>query len=113
MEQQNNSNNSINLDANIQATLSYIPLVGVIFFLISKDEFVRFHAMQSIVLMVLSFGLSFIAGITVILAILVPFINLALFIAAIFAAFKAYKNEKYELPVIGNLTNTALKAVNK
>src|SRR6266536_4080111 len=38
------------LDANIAAAISYIWIVGLIFFFLEKDNrFVRFHAMQSII----------------------------------------------------------------
>ena len=44
------------------AALSYVlgPVTGVIFLVLEKDPFVRFHAMQSIVVIVVLFGLQWV-----------------------------------------------------
>lgn len=109
-QESHNSPSNLSLEPNVQAAISYLPGAGIIFFLISKDEFVRFHAMQSIVLMILGIAGGFVLGIKVIL---VPLIQLILFVGALYAAFKAYKNEKYELPIVGQLTYKALEALSK
>lgn len=83
---------------NVAGALAYLLgfVTGVIFFLISKDKFVRFHALQSIMLFV---------GLTVLNYI--PFLNVIAGIVALILwlvlMFKAYKGEKFKLPVIGDI----------
>jgi uncharacterized membrane protein len=99
-----------NLEPNVAGLLCYVAgwVTGLVFFLIEKDDdFVRFHAMQSIIV----FGglaiLSIIFGILM----LVPFLGYILFsllwicvlILWILLMVKAYQGEKWKLPVIGDL----------
>jgi len=99
---------SLGLDSNVAATLSYVLgwISGLIFFLIEDtDEFVRFHAMQSII---------FFGGVTVVCVIFwamlrVPYINILfmvlLSIVGLFAfvlwlilMVKAYHKDTFKLP---------------
>ncbi len=126
------------LDPKVAAALSYIWIVGLIFFFIEKENrFIRFHAMQSIlfgignsilmiVLVIIGMILSFISlgasvaiggGIGVLISMLVWLVWLlffvvavALFLGLIFAAVKAYQGQMFKLPIIGNM---AEKIVNK
>lgn len=119
------------LDPKVAAALSYIWVVGLIFFFIEKENrFVRFHAMQSIifgiansvlmtllailaVILTFAFGIGGAmvgGGIGTLISLLVWLIwllfwiiGLALFIGLIFAAYKAYQGIKFKLPVIGNM----------
>ncbi|HEY6230854.1 MAG TPA: DUF4870 domain-containing protein [Pyrinomonadaceae bacterium] len=119
------------LDPKIAAALSYIWIVGIIFFFIEKeDRFVRFHALQSIlyfitfmvtmvVLAVLAFILTFAFGIggaivggglgmivhllVWVIWLIFWVIGLAMLIGLIFAAVKAYQGQKFKLPIIGNM----------
>jgi uncharacterized membrane protein len=112
------------LDTNIAAALSYITIVGIIFFFIEKDNrFVRFHAMQSIltgvgggvlvfvlaiVTMIIGFILSNISSglgaiVGILLYLLIMLLWLGIFAALIFCAIKAYKGEKYKLPFVGDM----------
>lgn len=119
------------LDPKIAAALSYIWIVGVIFFFIEKENrFVRFHALQSII-----FGIanSVIMVVLAVLAIILTFafsiggaivggglgalinlfvwliwlifwlLGLVFLIGLVFAAIKAYQGEKFKLPIIGNM----------
>jgi len=116
---------STGLDENIAALLSYVlgGIGGLIFFLIEKESrFVKFHAMQSILLNVAAFVL-FIAlwVVTVFLMVIGSFagdIALSLFgivgtliwvvfgvgvaIAAILCLVKAFQGQYFKLPIIGN-----------
>jgi len=96
---------SSGLQPNIAALLSYLFgfITGIIFLLISKDKYVRFHAFQS----------TFLSGALLVLSTLVgfapfigdafsPLINLAGFILTIILMVKAYQGEKFKLPVIGD-----------
>ena len=128
----------VGLEPNIAAALSYIWIVGVIFYLLEKENrFIRFHAMQSIlfgiansiimiVLVVVAMILTFVSigasaavggGIGSLLGLLVWLIWLlfwliamALFVGLVFAAVKAYQGQMFKLPIIGNM---AEKIVNK
>lgn len=101
------SNSSTGMSENLGALLSYVLgfITGIIFFVIEKEsKFVKFHAMQSILvsvaLMVLSFVLGFIPIIGWIALILLGPISLVLWIILM---VKAYKHVWYKLPVVGDI----------
>jgi uncharacterized membrane protein len=126
------------MDPRIAAAVSYIWIVGLIFYFLEKENrFVRFHAMQSIlfgiintvlmlVLIVLAsiltvvFGIggaaigggaSAIGGLLVFLIwIVVTLIVLLFIVGLIVAAVKAYQGKTFKLPIIGNMAD---KIVNK
>lgn len=119
------------LDPKVAAALSYIWIVGLIFFFIEKEnKFIRFHALQSVlfgiantiimtvlaviaVILTFAFGIggAMVGGIIgTIISLLVWLIwllfwvlGLALFIGLIFAAVKAYQGQMFKLPFIGNM----------
>ena len=107
-------NKELQKDSNILAAISYLNLlVAVILYLIKKDDkFVRFHAMQSIlfevaytviflilwvvaVFSIFTFWLAFI-----VIPLIFVFAGIA-FLVMIYIAYKAFKGEKYKLPVLG------------
>lgn len=99
---------STGLDANVAGALCYVLgwVSGLIFFLIEKDSsFVRFHAMQSIIVYVLLFALYWIIGWFpgIIVVILAPIIGIAAFVLWIFMIIKAYKGEMFKLPIAGDI----------
>jgi uncharacterized membrane protein len=128
----------LGLEPNIAGALSYIWIVGLIFFFIEKENrFIRFHAMQSvlygllwtvvmIVLMIVNVIIAIVAtagaaaagsggGIISMLVWLVSMViwlvvPLAYLGGLILAAVKAYQNQWFKLPVIGNM---AEKIANK
>ncbi len=91
------------LNKNTAAALSYVlgPITGIIFLVIEKDPFVRFHAMQSIVVFVAVFVLQMLLGVTIILAVLVPLVSIVSFVLWLLLIYKAYKGEKWEVPFLG------------
>lgn len=93
------------LAPNVAGALSYLLgfVTGILFYLLSKDKFVRFHAMQSIILFLGLTILNYILAFTIILALLTPIIGLISLILWILLMVKAYRNEKYKLPVVGNI----------
>ncbi|HEV7683277.1 MAG TPA: DUF4870 domain-containing protein [Pyrinomonadaceae bacterium] len=119
------------LDPKVAAALSYIWIVGLIFYFMEKENrFVRFHAMQSIIfgitnsviliaLMILSFVLTIVMGVGGAMVggalglivsllgwliwLLFALVMMALFAGLVFAAYKAYQGEKFKLPFIGNM----------
>lgn len=98
---------STGLQANVAGLLAYLlgVITGIIFYLIEKDnKFVRFHAMQSIVvfgaLFVLSMVLNFIP---VIGWALLPILGLLGLILWIVLMIKAYQGEYFKLPIAGDI----------
>ena len=101
-------------DAPILAAAPYVLsfVVGVLIYLIEKeDRFVRFHALQAILLHLVStavymalFMVVWVGAIFVVGFLCLPFLFLlvgAYIIASIWLAYRAYKGEYFELPVIG------------
>ncbi|MGQ9532798.1 MAG: DUF4870 domain-containing protein [Desulfotomaculales bacterium] len=102
------------LQRNVAGLLCYVLgwLTGIVFYLIEKDTFVRFHAMQSI----LTFG-----GLTAVyfvMVILFPaglwrlwpvfhalgtLVWLASTVLWVLLMVKAYQGHRYKLPVVGDL----------
>lgn len=101
------------MDENVAGLLCYILgwVTGLIFFLIDKRPFVRFHAAQSIGLSVGLFALYLVIGVLFtmlhfmsmgFLALAVyPLLGLLVFALWIFMMYKAYQHEKFMLPIIG------------
>ena len=97
------------LPTNTAAALSYVLgwLTGIVFLLIEKDPFVRFHAMQSII----TFGLlTIISFVPIIGWLLSPLAMIVGFVLWLVLIFKAYQGEEFKLPVIGDF---AKKQVSK
>lgn len=93
--------------------LAYVlgPITGVIFLVLEKDPFVRFHAVQSIVVFIALFALQMILGITIILALLVPLVSLVGFILWLLLIYKAWKGEEWEVPFLGKFARQFAKKV--
>lgn len=91
--------------------LAYVlgPITGVLFFILEKDPFVKFHAMQSIVVFVGLFALQWMLGITIILAIFVPLVGVISFVLWLMCIYKAWQGEEWEVPFIGKFARTLLK----
>ena len=100
-------NSDTGMESNVAGLLCYIGLwiTGIIFLVIEKkDRFVRFHALQSIIV----FGV-----LTVISAVLsnIPFIGgmlgaltgIIIFILWIVLMIKAYQGEWFSIPVAGDI----------
>lgn len=98
------------------AALSYVLgfITGIIFLIIEKDPFVRFHAMQSIAVSLVFFALSWVLGIlsvilglTVFLAWVGPLLSglvmIAGFVLWLFLIYKAYQGERWQVPYIGKI----------
>jgi uncharacterized membrane protein len=106
---------SLGLDENIEGVLCYLAgfLSGIVFFVLEKDsEFVKFHAMQSIIvsiaIFVITTVLAFIPIIGWLLDILITFGSLALWL---YLMYKAYKGEQYKLPYIGDIAEEQAKKI--
>jgi uncharacterized membrane protein len=96
---------SLGMDENIEAALCYFLwfLTGILFFVAEKDsKFVKFHAMQSIALSIILSVINLVLFITIVGIILLPLIYLLGAILWIVLMYKAYKGEKFKLPVVGD-----------
>lgn len=116
---------STGLDENVASLLAYLFqfLGGLIFFLIEKDSrFVRFHAVQSMLLSgvfwvgmiglwILSFVLALIVGqisgllgslVWVLMTLLELVLAAACLIGFVLCMIKAYQSQYFKLPVLGN-----------
>lgn len=103
----NNGKSSLGMEENVAALLAYVLgfITGIIFFAIEKEsKFVKFHAMQSILLSAFMFALTTILGFIPIIGWLVLLIlPLFIFILWIVLMMKTYKHEYFKLPIIGDL----------
>ncbi|MBW9222563.1 DUF4870 domain-containing protein [Methanothermococcus sp. SCGC AD-155-C09] len=110
------SKTTLGLDENVEGLLCYLigAISGIVFLILEKEsEFVKFHAMQSIVtslsLMVLSIIVALIPCIGILFSILIFFVGLALWILGM---YKAYQGERYKFPIFGDIAEDLLKKVN-
>lgn len=103
------------LPKNTAAALSYVlgPITGVVFYILEKDPFVRFHAMQSIVVFIALFALQWIFGITIILLPVVPLISILSFALWLILIYKAWQGDEWEVPVLGVYARKFAKQVEK
>jgi uncharacterized membrane protein len=94
-------------------------LTGIVFLLIDKRPFVKFHAAQSIVvfggLHIISIALGMFLGVSLFSGgihffapgvLLLHLVNLASFILWIFLMIKAYQGERFKLPVVSDLAES-------
>lgn len=91
--------------------LAYVlgPVTGILFLIIGKDSFVKFHAMQSIVIFVLLFALQVILGLTIFLALLIGVVNILGFVLWLLCIYKAWQGEEWEVPIAGKLARQLVK----
>ncbi len=107
-----NKNTVLGVTENLEALFCYVLgwVTGLVFLLLEqKNAFVRFHALQSLVTFLGLFIISFVVGLIPILGILV---NLVLFplgvVLWIVLMVKAYKGERYKLPIVGDFVEQQL-----
>jgi uncharacterized membrane protein len=115
------------LPPNLAAALACVPLVGGIVFLVleKKDQFVRFYAMQSVILGGLSIACSislqivswFFASIpfvgrlfAVLLGLVGMIVGLACFVAWLITTSKAFTGKEWEIPYLGKIARQQLAA---
>ena len=99
------------LDKNTAGALSYVlgPITGVIFLVLEKDPYVRFHAMQSIVVFGSLFVLQWVFGLTLILLPLVPLLSILGFVLWLLLIYKAWQGNEWEVPVLGRHARKLVK----
>jgi uncharacterized membrane protein len=115
------------ISENVAGLLCYLVgwITGLIFLLIDKRPFVKFHGAQSIafnisiiavwiVFWIIEAMLTFITAmmhfpIGFLFIVFFPVLGLAIFATWIFLMYKAYSGEKFKLPIIGNLVEGMVK----
>jgi uncharacterized membrane protein len=111
---------SADLKPNIAGMLCYpLSFITAVLFLLlkpyNKDQFVRFHAFQSIFFFLVLFGLNIVIGVLSIFFwplgnLLSPGLKLIGFGGTIWLMYQAYQGIKFKLPVIGDMAeNQAAK----
>jgi uncharacterized membrane protein len=104
------------LQQNVAAMLCYVVgwVTGIIFLVIEKDRFIRFHAMQSIIvfgaIQLVQFLLSFLLGSVLfrVWAAINGLFWLAEFGLWVWLMLKAYNREMYKLPFAGDFAEQLL-----
>ena len=112
---------SSGLDQNVAGALCYFMgfVTGLIFYLVEEDnEFVRFHATQSMIAFGGLFVLSFVLGFLPIFFEVIPFVGWIFSLAIgligmllwpialvlwIVLMVKAYRGDRYRLPIVGEM----------
>jgi uncharacterized membrane protein len=114
METKDLGKSSTGMPANIAGLLCYAVrwVTGLVFFLIEKEnKFVRFHALQSMIvfgaLTVLQIAIATFTGIFGILGpvlhLISGLVGLAILVLWIVLMVKAYQGEKFKLPIAGDI----------
>jgi len=66
-----------------------------------KNNFAKYHVKQALVLLIVSLAGSIVLGMTFILAWLIPFLQIAVFVLMVIGIINANNEQKKELPIIG------------
>jgi uncharacterized membrane protein len=103
------------LNDNVAGLLAYLFIPAIIFLVLepfNRNPFVRFHAFQGLFLGLTSIVGHIILGfIPVIGWILMPFLSLAILILSVIAAVKAFQNQKWHVPILGDLAEKQAAAM--
>ncbi|MEA3463906.1 MAG: hypothetical protein U9R14_02430 [Patescibacteria group bacterium] len=90
------------------AMLAYL-LVGIVWYFVDekmkKNNFIKFHVKQSLVLLIVSFAGSIVLGMTFIFAWLIPLYQVAILVMIIIGIMNANNEQEKELPIIGQFGN--------
>ncbi len=108
-----NKGTTTNLSPNVASALCYVPVVGwiaaIVLLVVEKSPTVRWDAIQALLLMVAIWGLGFVLGITIVLALLVPLVWVAGLILQLVLAVKAYQGKTMKLPLVGDWADKIAK----
>ena len=98
---------------NVNAALTYVAgwITGLIFLLVEKkDEFIRFHAAQSLTVFGGLMIITFVPVLGQALALVLWPLSIALWVILI---VKAYQGEKFKLPIVGDLAEKVKDKIGK
>lgn len=105
---------SLGLQANVEATITNLlaPLLipSIVVLVIEKEsKFVRFYAMQSLVVFLALTVVNFLVGIVPLLGgIAQSLISLVSLVAWIYFMYAAYTNKKVKVPTIGDIVDSQI-----
>lgn len=103
---------SLGLEENVEGALCYVLgfITGIVFLILEKDsKFIRFHAMQSILVFLPLWVIAiFIGWVVWFLWIITPFIWLLSLILWLILVLKAFQGELYKLPIVGDMAEKLL-----
>ncbi|RQD72602.1 MAG: DUF4870 domain-containing protein [Halanaerobium sp. MSAO_Bac5] len=109
-------NTVLGIDENLEALLTYVLgwITGIVFLFLEKEnEYVRFHAMQSLVTFLALFIITIVIGWIPILGWLISFLLSILGIVLwLILMVKAYQGELYKLPIAGDFAEERLSKMN-
>lgn len=94
------------LASNVAAALAYLWIIAIVWLIMApynRDRFVRFHSFQALALGVAGVVLSiFLSIIPIIGWLLLPIVGVLWLLLWLVCLFKAFSNEWFKLPVIGD-----------
>jgi uncharacterized membrane protein len=98
---------------NLMGALAYLlgPITGVVLLLTQKDSTVRFHSMQSIVVLGGLWLLSWILPFTVVGIVLVLPLMIVTFVLWVLLMWKAFNGEKFKVPYLGDFAEKQLSKI--
>lgn len=108
----------LGIDENIEALLAYTGffITGMIFLVIEKEnKFVRFHALQSTIVFLGFFGVHILLTPILYIPIIrypvylfLYFLNILALITWLLCMYKAYQNQLFKLPIVGNIAEKSI-----
>lgn len=103
------------LQDNVAGMLAYITIIPAIIFLVmepyNRNKFIRFHAFQCLFLFVAIVAIDIVLGFIPIIGwMLAPLVGLGGLVLALICLLKAYNNQMWKLPVIGDLAEKQANA---
>ncbi len=111
---------STGLDENVAGALCYLLGIvsGILFLMLEKDsDFVRFHAMQSVVVFAGLWIVSWFAGLSAFMpfigvftsVLVVSLLRILTFVIWLLCMFKAYQGEWFKLPIAGDVAEELVR----
>ena len=103
------------LQDNVAGALAYVTVIPAIIFLVlepyNRNKFIRFHSFQCVFLTVAVFAISIVVGFLPLINLLLwPLLGLGSLALHIICALKAYGNQTFKLPVIGDMAEKQANA---
>lgn len=95
--------------AALSALLGPTIVVPVLFLLLEKDSFVRFYAMQSLVVFISLYILNWVLIFSIFLAIVSPLVFIVGVILWLILTYKAWQGDRWEVPLLGKIAKQLIE----
>jgi uncharacterized membrane protein len=109
----NSNKTSTGIQQNVAGLLCYVVgwITGIIFLILEKDnKFVKFHAIQSIIVFgALTVVTSVLGWIPILGVIVDSILGIVAFVLWIVLMIKAYQGQMFKLPISGNIAEKQIK----